>query len=285
MSGLVDAADPIALSLNIMRRLPPNRIEQNLSGLLNLCPKMTDELLQRVDQPLETSTGAGRPFILSDYNRDGDSYRSPWTNEYAPHIEDGFKPSQKLRALEVQANEIFDSYRELYYEGGISSAYLWDLEEQEGGFAGCFLIKKDVTEDKYVKKGSWNSIHVVEASPPSNGKSTYKLTTTIMVNMDTTGRECGATNLAGSMTRQTEQTTVVNDTTSPHLTNIGKMIEDMEIEMRSNMHGLYLLKTSQVVNNVRTAYMGPKQGTDHTKILSESVAKHGAQRKIDSDRK
>mmetsp|Transcript_28124 Transcript_28124/g.53234 ORF Transcript_28124/g.53234 Transcript_28124/m.53234 type:complete len:285 (-) Transcript_28124:2-856(-) len=283
MSGLVDAADPIALSLNIMRRLPPNRIEQNLSGLLNLCPKMTDELLQRVDQPLETSTGAGRPFILSDYNRDGDSYRSPWTNEYAPHIEDGFKPSQKLRALEVQANEIFDSYRELYYEGGISSAYLWDLEEQEGGFAGCFLIKKDVTEDKYVKKGSWNSIHVVEASPPSNGKSTYKLTTTIMVNMDTTGRECGATNLAGSMTRQTEQTTVVNDTTSPHLTNIGKMIEDMEIEMRSNMHGLYLLKTSQVVNNVRTAYMGPKQGTDHTKILSESVAKHGAQRKIDSE--
>ncbi|GMH94278.1 hypothetical protein TrST_g13696 [Triparma strigata] len=283
MSGLVDAADPIALSLNIMRRLPPNRIEQNLSGLLNLCPKMTDELLQRVDQPLETSTGTGRPFILSDYNRDGDSYRSPWTNEYAPQIEDGFKPSQKLRALEVQANEIFDSYRELYYEGGISSAYLWDLEEQEGGFAGCFLIKKDVTEDKYVKKGSWNSIHVVEASPPSNGKSTYKLTTTIMVNMDTTGRECGATNLAGSMTRQTEQTTVVNDTTSPHLTNIGKMIEDMEIEMRSNMHGLYLLKTSQVVNNVRTAYMGPKQGTDHTKILSESVAKHGAQRKIDSE--
>ena len=157
------------------------------------------------------------------------------------------------------------------------------MEEQEGGFAGCFLIKKDVTEDKYVKKGSWNSIHVVEASPPSNGKSTYKLTTTIMVNMDTTGRECGATNLAGSMTRQTEQTTVVNDTTSPHLTNIGKMIEDMEIEMRSNMHGLYLLKTSQVVNNVRTAYMGPKQGTDHTKILSESVAKHGAQRKIDSE--
>ena len=66
---------------------------------------MTDELLQRVDQPLETSTGTGRPFILSDYNRDGDSYRSPWTNEYAPQIEDGFKPSQKLRALEVQVRK------------------------------------------------------------------------------------------------------------------------------------------------------------------------------------
>lgn len=39
-----------------MRRLPPNKIEQNLSGLLNLLPDETDELLQRVDQPLEEAT-------------------------------------------------------------------------------------------------------------------------------------------------------------------------------------------------------------------------------------
>ena len=32
-----------------------NKIEQNLSGLLNLVPDETDELLQRVDQPLEES--------------------------------------------------------------------------------------------------------------------------------------------------------------------------------------------------------------------------------------
>jgi capping protein (actin filament) muscle Z-line, beta len=36
-----------------MRRLPPNKIEQNLSGLLNLLPNDADELLQRVDQPLK----------------------------------------------------------------------------------------------------------------------------------------------------------------------------------------------------------------------------------------
>ena len=38
-----------------MRRLPPNKIEQNLSGLLNLLPDSTDELLQRIDQPLKES--------------------------------------------------------------------------------------------------------------------------------------------------------------------------------------------------------------------------------------
>ncbi len=36
-----------------MRRLPPNKVEQNLNGLLNLIPEETDELLQRIDQPLK----------------------------------------------------------------------------------------------------------------------------------------------------------------------------------------------------------------------------------------
>lgn len=39
-----------------MRRLPPSKIEQNLNGLLNLIPEETEELLQRVDQPLKEAT-------------------------------------------------------------------------------------------------------------------------------------------------------------------------------------------------------------------------------------
>ena len=46
-------ADTIATSLNLMRRMPPNKVEQNLSGLLNLLPEEQDELLQRIDQPLQ----------------------------------------------------------------------------------------------------------------------------------------------------------------------------------------------------------------------------------------
>lgn len=50
-----------------MRRLPPNKIEQSLSGLLNLIPAETDELLQRVDQPLEEAVDSEsvREFISS----------------------------------------------------------------------------------------------------------------------------------------------------------------------------------------------------------------------------
>ena len=46
----------ITTSLSLMRRMPPNKVEQNLSGLLNLLPDDQDELLQRIDQPLQEVT-------------------------------------------------------------------------------------------------------------------------------------------------------------------------------------------------------------------------------------
>ena len=99
-----------------MRRLPPNKIEQNLTGLTNLIPQETDELLQRIDQPLteDIDVATGKKFLLCDYNRDGDSYRSPWSNAYQPAIDDGFLPSEKLRAMEMEANDLFDAYRYVY---------------------------------------------------------------------------------------------------------------------------------------------------------------------------
>ena len=39
--------------------------------------------------------------------------RSPWSNEYDPPLADGTVPSTKLRKLELQANDAFDTYREM----------------------------------------------------------------------------------------------------------------------------------------------------------------------------
>lgn len=51
-----------------------------------------------------------------------------------------------------------------YFEGGVSSVYLWDLDH---GFAGVILIKKAGDGSKKIK-GCWDSIHVVEVQvqPP-----------------------------------------------------------------------------------------------------------------------
>lgn len=74
--------------------------------------------------------------------------RSPWSNEYQPTpVSDGPVPSTKLRQMEVSLNSAFDTYREMYFEGGVSSVYLWDLEDDAGSgketsFAGVVLLKK-----------------------------------------------------------------------------------------------------------------------------------------------
>lgn len=74
---------------------------------------------------------------------------------------------------------LLDAYREVYYGGGVSSVYLWDLEEPEadegtgagagaagpspGSFAGCFLILKRVGgRGSEGPVGSWESSHVVQ---------------------------------------------------------------------------------------------------------------------------
>ncbi|KAG8815699.1 F-actin-capping protein subunit beta, partial [Serendipita sp. 401] len=217
-----------------------------------------DDLLGSVDQPLKllTDHATGRDYLACDYNRDGDSYRSPWSNEYDPPLEDGTVPSTKLRRLEVAANDAFDTYREMYYEGGVSSVFLWD--QDDGGFAGVVLFKKLVTADdtnateegEDDSTGSWQSIHVFEAS--EKGRSAhYKLTSTIMLEMITKGPTVGDVNLSGSLTRQNESDYPISEPGS-HIANMGRMIEDMEIKMRNLLQEVYFGKTRDIVFDLRS---------------------------------
>ena len=64
----------------------------------------------------------GKEFLQCEYNKDGDSYRSPWSNEYYPAIvvEEGEEqpvyPSEQLLVLEKKANEVFARYAKMYYD-------------------------------------------------------------------------------------------------------------------------------------------------------------------------
>uniref|UniRef100_A0A8C1UVF1 F-actin-capping protein subunit beta n=1 Tax=Cyprinus carpio TaxID=7962 RepID=A0A8C1UVF1_CYPCA len=210
-------------ALDLMRRLPPQQIEKNLSDLIDLVPSLCEDLLSSVDQPLKIARDkvVGKDYLLCDYNRDGDSYRSPWSNKYEPPIDDGAMPSARLRKLEVEANNAFDQYRDLYFEGGVSSVYLWDLDH---GFAGVILIKKAGDGSKKIK-GCWDSIHVVEVQEKSSGRTAhYKLTSTVMLWLQTTKTGSGTMNLGGSLTRQMEKDETVSES-SPHIANIGRLVE------------------------------------------------------------
>lgn len=238
-------------ALNIMRRMPPSKIKFNVSGLLNLMIDETDELLQRIDQPLESAKDkTGKLYLLCDYNRDGDSHRSPWTNVYEPALPDGFTPTARLRALEEKANIVFDSYRALYYEGGISSVYLWDLEAGDA-FAACFLIKKEIIEpQRRVNQGNWDSIHVVEITPQGK-KASYKVTSTVMLTMMTEKGNAGSVLISGSLTRQAKESVMEASSDDDHVINMGKIIEDIEIKLRGEIEGVYIQKTREITNNIR----------------------------------
>jgi capping protein beta len=64
-------------ALDLMRRLPPTQVANNLTGLLNVVPELTEDLLQSVDRPfkIEYDPETDKDFLLCDYNRDENSYR------------------------------------------------------------------------------------------------------------------------------------------------------------------------------------------------------------------
>lgn len=70
-------ADLVDSMLDLMRRLPPIRTEENVAALIGICPDYADDLLGSVDQPLQlrTDRATGREYLACDYNRDGESYR------------------------------------------------------------------------------------------------------------------------------------------------------------------------------------------------------------------
>jgi len=264
--------DQLDCALDLMRRMPPTSIEDNLANLIDLVPDLTSELLSAIDQPLKFAhdSKAKRDYLLCDYNRDGDSYRSPWTNKYDPPLDGGALPSEKLRNLEVQANEIFDIYRELYFEGGVSSVYCWDLDN---GFASVVLIKRvqDQSKKGQPMKGSWDSIHVLDVNEKKT-QATYKLTSTVMLSIETQTDQTGLVSLSGSLTRQDEKQLPI-DAQNTHLMNMGRLIEDMENKLRNTIDIIYFGKTKDIVNELRQstpiAIMKEKQSAQ--KAIGSSI--------------
>ena len=260
-------------ALDLLRRLPPQKIEENVHSLAQLLPTQANDLLSTVDIPakIRVCPISSREYLLCDYNRDGNSYRSPWSNEYDPPLDDmadGWKPSERLRKLEVVANEAFATYRTLYYEGGVSSVYVWDDipaedENVNERFMAAVLIKKESEGTEILRSGAWDAMHVFEISVNQDKNTdsstdhapsaTYNLTTTITLHLDTAIDNLDKFLLAGHVTRQSRQsiTLLTPDTIEKHIPIMGRMVEEMESRMRSSLQEIYFGKIHDVVNEIR----------------------------------
>lgn len=152
--------------------------------------------------------------------------------------------SHRLLKLQSQFNDIFNIYRELYYgKSSLGSVHLWDTDST--GFAGCFILYNTTKEDDSGSDDNndilsrWSSIHILEASKRKE-KWLYSLESTIYISIT---RHRGTT-ISGSLTKQRQREVDATANDEGHISSIGKFIEDIEDEMRSELEGLYIQKTS-----------------------------------------
>ena len=69
--------DIVSSMLDLMRRLPPSKIEENIDALMQISPDYADDLSGNVDQPLKlrVDRATGKEYLACVYNQDGESYR------------------------------------------------------------------------------------------------------------------------------------------------------------------------------------------------------------------
>lgn len=144
----------------------------------------------------------------------------------------------------------------LYYDVAISSVYLADAAGAPG-FNACFLVKKELELVQQIKHGNWDAIHIVNCTlNMASAKAIYKLTSTVMITMDSQYEDLGNLNLAGSCAKNAEKTVPLPSDFSEksdmfHIRNIGRMIEENENALRNEISDNYINKQRQIMNTGR----------------------------------
>ena len=109
-------------ALDIARTQPPNQIQRTKAALSCFFNnggeesesrnKSYQEVANTLDEPLKIQIcpKTNKHYVTSKYNRDLNSYRSPWSNQYNPETEEGAAyPTHVLRGREEFFNIVFDN--------------------------------------------------------------------------------------------------------------------------------------------------------------------------------
>lgn len=256
-------------ALNILRKTPPSELEKTLAGLETLAgthdPETIDAIRQRLQLPFSVNTSdCDKSFLLCPYNklRDG-VYRSPWKNVGWPgnvKVQLSSAKEEEIRELEAAANEVWEAYTHLYYGlTAVGSVYL--QKSDKGVFHGMFGIRKDCST------GSWNSAHLVSVDQPNSDQTecTYHIQSSVVLCLDTGASEVetNTVKISASVARKTTQTLKVTSLfmNSNHLENIGTIIEDVEIDIRSSFERVHIPRTQEMVDSIQKDFV--KRGTQN----------------------
>ena len=264
--------------IQLNQLLPLNKIDKNIEAISTVIYENDDllnEFLQKIDNRTKICTDDPEgEFITCEQNRDGDSYRSPFSNKYFPPTDDAKYPSPPLRKLEESFNQIFKNYAKAYYSTSSNiSVYCWDLgDNPSDGFGVAVLIKHSVNGES-MHNGLWDSSNVISVNFSDNGKKAkYNLITTVNLTMAFSNKTCGNVSLSGSLTRSSSAEKNVKDYYSiEHLENIGKMVEDLESNISNTLDAIYVSKSKEIIDTSRVNPILGKPGIAQAMALKNVV--------------
>jgi F-actin capping protein, beta subunit len=249
---------------SILEKTPPSDLEKNLNWFRKLLqdnPDASNALVTKYPIPfyvVEPKCDGERPFLACGYNRNGDNqHRSPWTNTLHPKGEDkddaNLEENEELRLLETTFNEVWDSYKNLYYgHDSVGSVYLKDTEE--GAFEGLFCIQKTTSS------GSWNSVSFVRANEPGDKECTYIVETSLCLILEPSiGDEVGGcsskADISLTSSKYVTKACKIQRHKVPlnvsHIEHIGTLIEANEIDLRSNMEKVLIPKNLEIMDTIQ----------------------------------
>ena len=144
-------------------------------------------------------------------------------------------------------NEVWDSYKNLYYGSeSIGSIYLVEdtNTDSKGAFSGVFCIHKDTDA------GVWSGIHHFKVSDPSETTCNYRVESAVVMIVKPKSGEDTQMKVSASMSKEpVEREMKVQKAylQSNHIENLGTMIEEIEMDLRSSFETVCLPKTQEVI--------------------------------------
>ncbi|SCN62311.1 F-actin-capping protein subunit beta, putative [Plasmodium chabaudi adami] len=244
--GKIDAV------LNICNILPARLFEETIIILSKIDKNLTNNILINKEGPIKIKfdNKEKKYFLGNMFNKEKESYRSPYTNLYYPeNFPNGYIPSEPLRSLEILYNEIFERYRKAYYINGLSSVYLWP-NPIEDGFVACFMIKKkeNYSNNTYM---DWEGTHLIQVNI-THSIIHYQISTTLNISIV----QKNETTLSASVNKVLENPKKISDINLIkdkyfHIENMGKIIEGIENSLRKSIEYIYLPKINENLNSLR----------------------------------
>lgn len=260
---------------DLLRHISPEQIGERLNDVIKLNPKLADELYSTVDVPLEVLTDKehdGYKFIKCDYNRDCDSWRSPYSNKYDPPLPDGgILPSPAMRKIEEKALFGFETYKKMYFgDSAVLSVYAWDMDPSS--FAVGIFVRKDISDtlrDGTSCTGNISCSDVVEVRKANGSDFSYNLVSSILMHCDLSTRLKEPIRLSGGITGF-KSSTGKGANEVEHLKNIGMLLEDNASEFTERIRQIFVGKMKEVYSYTK-GHVGSDYIERMKKLLAETL--------------